>query len=208
MNGSDEELHDCSSYTEEESDRDDVQGTTNGEDIGEVLNDMPQKAYDCNEKAFITSRSVQWEDQLDLAIGKQWVTMDASRKYIRMYAIKNKFEIIFQKNCANKLILRCKGERCPWRCYVIRKNDRNTTEVKSLQEEHNCENDGRNKNKGANARWIATMLAGDMRLHHNSYTPQDIIAIAWNRWTLNISYWQAWDGRLMVFGFGQKNAAE
>ncbi|CAH9094934.1 unnamed protein product [Cuscuta europaea] len=41
MNGSDEELHDCSSYTEEGSDRDDVQGTTNGEDIGEVLNGMP-----------------------------------------------------------------------------------------------------------------------------------------------------------------------
>ncbi|CAH9124769.1 unnamed protein product [Cuscuta epithymum] len=197
-NESDEELDHCSSDTEEGSDTDEVQGTRNGEDIGEVLNGMPHKDYDCNEQTFTCSDSVKWEDKLELAIGKQWLTMDACRKYIRMYAIKNKFEIYFQKNCADKLILRCKGERCPWRCYVIRKNDGHTTELKSLQEEHTCENDGRNKNRGANARWIASMLAQDMRLHHKSYIPQDIIAIAWSRWTLNISYWQAWNARLMA----------
>ncbi|CAH9067983.1 unnamed protein product [Cuscuta europaea] len=37
-----------------------------------------------------------------------------------------------------------------------------------------------------------------MKLHHKSYTPRDIIAIAWSRWTININYWKAWHARLLA----------
>ncbi|CAH9126738.1 unnamed protein product, partial [Cuscuta epithymum] len=137
MNDSDDESNDVS-YAEDELSNDEVQGgeleevegtiTRNEEEIGTVLSGFTQRSFLCNEECFDNLESEKWEDQLLLAVGKQWVTMDACRKYIRMYAIKNKFEVLFQKNCGDKIILRCRGVGCAWRCYIKRKNDGHTAE--------------------------------------------------------------------------------
>ncbi|CAH9110938.1 unnamed protein product [Cuscuta epithymum] len=85
MNDSDDESDDVS-YAADELSNDEVQGgemeevegtiTRNEEQIGTVLSGFTQKSFQCGEECFDNPESEKWEDQLLLAVGKQWVTMD------------------------------------------------------------------------------------------------------------------------------------
>lgn len=181
---------------------DDVAADEEELDLDEVdflhnFREFSDKTFDCTETEVRKERRVTPND-VPLFVGQEWSTMAECKQYLRLHAVKKKFEFRFQKNNADKIIVRCKNDtNCPWRCYVKRKNDGHTASCRTLELKHTCLNTGvqnpKKKNTMFNAPWIAKMIVDDMKLHN--YSARDIVKLVWKKFNLRIKYWQAWNAR-------------
>lgn len=134
-----------------------------------------------------------------LFVGQAWDNVYEARDYLRLHGVVKKFRLYLEKNDSDILIARCKNDaNCPWRCYVRRSTDKHTMKVKKVNLVHSCEGNRTDANSTVGARWIATKVEQQMRLHHKSYTPQDIIQEMWHLFQLKVKYWQAWHARAIA----------
>lgn len=159
------------------------------------FDDFVKSTFDCTEDLPTPQRTRVDGNGIMLFIGQEFPTNQRLREHLRLYGIMNKFEMKFQKNCSDKVIVVCKAPNCNWRCYARRKNDGFTMAIRGLQEEHMCENNGLNKNSLASAKWVAAMIEDEMRMHHSSFTPRDIVKLVWHKYGCTITYWLAWKAR-------------
>ena len=61
-----------------------------------------------------------------IAVGELFPNVDAFRKSLRHFAIKNEFEVFTVKSDKTRFIGKCKDPSCPWRIHASRLQDKKT----------------------------------------------------------------------------------
>ncbi|KAF5183872.1 hypothetical protein FRX31_026541, partial [Thalictrum thalictroides] len=122
-------------------------------------------------------------------VGQEWPCIAVAREYTRSHAIFTKFEVRFPTNDGDRLQAKCVSwEDCPWRfwgsCSHAVKKDKKTLTCKRFVGEHSvkCRGNQDFKNSQATSDWVAQKLELEVRRHHKSYTPFDIVEDAWAKY--------------------------
>lgn len=169
------------------------QGLPHESEFLSIFDDVVNSTFDCTES--IPQPTRPSGNGFVLCLGQEFPNIYKLRDHLRMYGIVNKVEIKFKKNNSDKVVVICRDPRCHWRCYARRLNDGFTFSIRGLQEEHTCSNSGTNRNKLASAAWVASVIEDEMRMHHTSFTPRDIVKLVWHKYGVTINYWLAWKAR-------------
>ncbi|KAF6158203.1 hypothetical protein GIB67_014997 [Kingdonia uniflora] len=127
-----------------------------------------------------------------LVLGIEGPTIDEARKYLRKFAIINKFCFLYVKNESYRLRFKCEEEEYSWYVYVRKTNDGNTMILRGRNFDHSCSGKLDYGSRLANAQWAANdceEMVRDVKI----VTPADIITRIRRAYGVNISYYIAWN---------------
>ncbi|KAF6134843.1 hypothetical protein GIB67_002244 [Kingdonia uniflora] len=99
------------------------------------------------------------------------------KNHIRAYAVINKFNHEHVLSNEYKIVVHCKGHKCPWRIYAIRLVGSAILRVSTYCSVHTCirvETEGGNAYRAASSRWVASIIKQKLRKYPN-YKPSGII---------------------------------
>ncbi|KAF9622530.1 hypothetical protein IFM89_031934 [Coptis chinensis] len=129
--------------------------------------------------------------------GMEWPNIKILRQEIKDYYIKNRFVGRMVVNESYRILAICEASGCPWRAYWRKKkSDGFTMRLSTFNNEHRCATDTGHKNRMADVVWVATVMLEHMKVHHKTYTPQNIIDDIRQKQHVAISYWTAWSARI------------
>ncbi|KAF6165656.1 hypothetical protein GIB67_011758 [Kingdonia uniflora] len=128
-----------------------------------------------------------------IVIGMEWLTINEARNCIRTWSIQNKFTYEQVKNKSYRLRFKCTDEKCKWLLYVRRSSDEHTMIVKKGSHlEHTCEGNIEDKNRLANALWVAN-YCGDGLRNIKLSRPIDVFTTIRRKFGIDLSYWTSWN---------------
>ncbi|KAF5206950.1 hypothetical protein FRX31_003463, partial [Thalictrum thalictroides] len=164
----------------DESNKTGMQQDVDITNIGDVITPEWYRNF-LNDTARIEEdvQSVDDGKVLQLWVGQRWEDIKSCRDHLREYAIERKFAIILPKNNSDKIVAVCKNLKCKFRVYVRRMNDGHTMRLRNIEKGHSCVGRTITRNPTANAPYIAKKIEAQMRMHHKSFTPADIIEHMW-----------------------------
>ncbi|XP_078148514.1 uncharacterized protein LOC144543943 [Carex rostrata] len=90
-----------------------------------------------------------------IAVGELFPNVDAFKKSLRHFAIKNEFEVCTVKSDKTRFIGKCKDSSCPWRIHASRLHDKKTFMVKVLPHDHSCPSTTMVDGKMASSSWVS-----------------------------------------------------
>ncbi|KAI3877805.1 hypothetical protein MKW92_013420 [Papaver armeniacum] len=112
-----------------------------------------------------------------LFVGKQWLSKEHCRDYLKNLALDLNHSIVQVRNKKKQQEYKCKYETCPWRVYCSVLYDKQTFECKKGHCIHTCEAIHGLKHPLANARWVSQVMLESFKAHPN-YKPRDFMTEA------------------------------
>ncbi|KAI3888342.1 hypothetical protein MKX03_003094 [Papaver bracteatum] len=126
-----------------------------------------------------------------LFVGKQWLSKEHCRDYLKNLALDLNHSIVQVRNKKKQQEYKCKDETCPWRVYCSVLSDKQTFECNKGHFIHTCEEIHGIKHPLANARWVAKVMLESFKAHPN-YKPRDFQTEVKKNHKVEISYYTAW----------------
>ncbi|XP_078153161.1 uncharacterized protein LOC144548368 [Carex rostrata] len=120
--------------------------------------------------------------------------VNAFRKALRHFAIKNEFEVHTLKSDKKRFIGRCKHPDCPWRIRASILQDNKTFMVKLLPDEHTCPSTTMVDGKMASKSWVSDRV-GDWLRKHPSAGAKEVKNKLEDEFHVKVTYRKAWLGR-------------
>ncbi|KAI3846550.1 hypothetical protein MKX03_008232 [Papaver bracteatum] len=175
--------------------------TYNTTETGDETVNLDQYPYDDNEKINLTgqiqatlSSTVEFKEYVEdtqnidgnfklsenqvvveeLFIGKQWLSKELCRNYLKELALDKNYCMVQVKNKKMKQSYKCKDETCEWKVYCSALNDGQTFECKPGHFIHTCQSYNGITHPLANARWVSKVMLECFKAHPN-YNPWDFM---------------------------------
>ncbi|XP_078176830.1 uncharacterized protein LOC144571420 [Carex rostrata] len=98
-----------------------------------------------------------------IAVGELFPNVDAFKKSLRHFAIKNEFEVFTVKSDKTRFIGKCKDPSYPWRIHASRLQDNKTFKVKVLPHDHSCPATTMVDGKMASSSWVSDKVGDWLR---------------------------------------------
>ncbi|KAI3954629.1 hypothetical protein MKW98_019760 [Papaver atlanticum] len=126
-----------------------------------------------------------------LFVGKQWLSKEHCRDYLKGLALDLNHSIVQVRNKKKQQEYKCKDETCPWRVYFSVLSDKQTFECKKGHFIYTCDAIHGLKHPLANARWVSKVMLESFKAHPN-YKTMDFMTEVKKNHKVEISYYTAW----------------
>ena len=73
-----------------------------------------------------------------LSLGQIFCSREQFKEFLQKYAIRERFETKPVKSRANKVVVKCRGEGCNWRCSGCRVKGTDKFKITNIVEPHTC----------------------------------------------------------------------
>ncbi|KAK1325432.1 hypothetical protein QJS10_CPA01g01768 [Acorus calamus] len=134
----------------------------------------------------------------EIVVGAMFKDVEEYKLCIRMHVISKQSEFIFMKNDLMRVTAKCPMHGCPWRVHASRLQDGVTFQVKTMHDEHTCNNVKKVDSKMASKAWISKKIMDAVKGNAKK-SIVDYELDMQKKYNIKVPYHRVWEARELAY---------